>query len=100
MDISIIFNIFAAWMPYNGYMAQNIYIITIMSKFRIDEPNKPTKWVKSVDNQNGTLEFSTTRSGCYERSGGIIADSEGQRLKFLFKEQYPEMEYLKVDNDW
>jgi hypothetical protein len=69
-----------------------------MSKFRIDEPNKPTKWVKSVDNQNGILEFSTEKYGCYERSSGIIANSEGQRLKFLFKEQYPELEYLKVDN--
>jgi len=71
-----------------------------MSYFRIDEPNKPTKWVKSVDNQNGTLEFATSKSGCYERSSGIIANSEAQRLKFLFKEEYPELEYLKVDDSW
>lgn len=71
-----------------------------MSKFKIEEPNKPTKWVKSVDNQNGTLEFSTSKSNCYERSSGIIANSEAQRIKFLFKEQYPELEYLTVDNSY
>lgn len=69
-----------------------------MANFRIDEPNKPTKWVKTVDNANGILEFSTSRSGCYGRSSGIIANSEAQRLKFLFKETYPELEYLKVED--
>ena len=71
-----------------------------MSKFRIDEPNKPTKWVKTVDNQNGIITFSTDKYDAYERSCGIIANSEGQRLKCLFGEQYPELEYLKVDNGW
>lgn len=71
-----------------------------MAYFRIDEPNKKTKWIKSVDNQNGKLEFSTSKSGCYDRSSGIIANSEAQRLKFLFKEEYPELEYLKVDGSW
>ena len=87
MDITTIFNIFASWMPYNSYMAQNnIHIITIMAYFKIDEPNKPRKWVKTVDNENGTLEFSESKSGAYTRSGGIIANSEAQRLKFLFKD--------------
>ena len=71
-----------------------------MAYFKIDEPNKPRKWVKSVDNANGILEFSTERSGSYSRSSGIIANSEAQRLKFLFKEQYPELEYLRVDDSW
>ena len=69
-----------------------------MAYFRIDEPNKPQKWIKTVNNKNGTLTFSTKRDGCYERSSGIIANAEGKRLKFLFKEEYPELKYLKVDN--
>lgn len=71
-----------------------------MSTFRIDEPNKPQKWIKTVDDKNGMLTFSTKKEGCYARSCGIIADSEGQRLKFLFKEKYPELKYLKVDDSY
>lgn len=71
-----------------------------MSTFRIDEPNQPRKWVKKVDNENGTLEFTTSKSEAYCRGSGIVANSEGQRLKFHFKEQYPELEYLKVDDGY
>jgi len=71
-----------------------------MAYFRIDEPNKDRKWIKSVDNENGTLEFSNSRSGSYSRSDGIIANSELQRLKFHFIEKYPELQYLVKDSSW
>ena len=47
-----------------------------MAYFRIDEPNKPQKWIKDVDRANGTLEFSEVRNGCYQRDSGFFADSE------------------------
>lgn len=69
-----------------------------MAYFRIKEPNQPTKYIKEVDNANGILTFTTSKyDGAYSRSGGIIANSERDRLKFLFKKQYPELEYLEVD---
>jgi hypothetical protein len=71
-----------------------------MAYFRIDEPNKDRKWIKSVDNENGTLEFSKSRNGSYSRSDGIIANSELQRLKFHFTEKYPELQYLVKDSSW
>ena len=71
-----------------------------MAYFKINEPNKKTKWIKNVDNENGTLTFSSTcegYEGLYSRSSGIIADSELKRIKFHFKEKYPELEYLEID---
>lgn len=69
-----------------------------MAYFIIKEPNQPTKYIKEVDNANGILTFTTSKyDGAYSRSSGIIANSERDRLKFLFKKQYPELEYLEVD---
>jgi hypothetical protein len=71
-----------------------------MAYFKISEPNQPIKYVATVDDANGKLTFSTTRQGSYCRSGGIIADSERDRLEFLFKSEYPELKYLTVDTTY
>jgi hypothetical protein len=71
-----------------------------MAYFRIDEPNKPQKWIKDVDRANGTLEFSEVRNGCYQRDSGFFADSELEYLKFHFTDEYPEMEYCVIDGNY
>jgi hypothetical protein len=72
-----------------------------MAFFRIDEPNKPTKWIKDVDRANGTLEFTEDRDDSdFERDSGFFADSELDYLKFHFTDEYPEMKYCTVDNDY
>ena len=71
-----------------------------MAYFRIDEPNKPQKWIKDVDRANGTLEFSEVRNGCYQRDSGFFADSELEYLKFHFTDEYPEMEYCVIDTNY
>lgn len=71
-----------------------------MAYFKINEPNQPTKWIKSIDRANGTLEFSTTREGCFQQDSGFFADSEFAYLKFHFTEEYPELKYMSIDNDW
>lgn len=71
-----------------------------MAYFKVSEPNQPTKYVKEVDNANGTLTFTTSRNDAYSRSSGIIANSERDRLEFLFKKDYPELKYLKVDESY
>ena len=68
-----------------------------MAYFKIEQPNQPTKWIKSIDRVNGTLEFSETRDGCFQQDSGFFADSELAYLKFHFTEAYPELEYLSVD---
>ena len=68
-----------------------------MAYFKIEQPNQPTKWIKSIDRANGTLEFSETRDGCFQQDSGFFADSELAYLKFHFTEAYPELEYLSVD---
>lgn len=69
-----------------------------MAYFKISVPNQPTKYVKEVDNANGKLTFTNTKNGAYSRGSGIVANSERDRLKFLFKKDYPELEYLTVDD--
>ena len=68
-----------------------------MAYFKIEQPNQPTKWIKSIDRANGTLEFSETRDGCFQQDSGFYANSEFAYLKFHFMEAYPELEYLSVD---
>jgi hypothetical protein len=71
-----------------------------MAYFKIQEPNQPTKWIKSIDRANGTLEFSTERDGCFQQDSGFFADSEFAYLKFHFTEAYPELEYMTIDTQW
>lgn len=69
-----------------------------MAYFRIDEPNKQRKYIKSVDEANGTLEFQESYYDAYYRSSGIIANSTFQYLKFHFMEKYPELKYMKLED--
>jgi hypothetical protein len=71
-----------------------------MAYFKISEPNQPTKWIKSIDRANGTLEFSENREGCFQQDSGFFADSEFSYLQFHFKEAYPELQYMTIDTDW
>ena len=71
-----------------------------MAYFKIQEPNKPIKYIKKIDRANGTLEFSETRDGCFEQDSGFYANSEFAYLKFHFTEAYPELEYMKIDDVW
>ena len=71
-----------------------------MAYFKIQEPNKPVKYIKNIDRANGTLEFSENRDGCFQQESGFYADSEFAYLKFHFTEAYPELQYMTIDNDW
>jgi hypothetical protein len=68
-----------------------------MAYFKIKEPNKPTKWIKSIDRANGTLEFATDKHGCFQQDSGFFADSEFAYLMFHFKKDYPELQYMSID---
>lgn len=69
-----------------------------MAYFKIDEPNQPTKWIKEVDNANGKLVFQDTRDNAYYQDSGFFADSELEYLKFHFTKEYPELEFMTIDN--
>ena len=71
-----------------------------MAYFKINEPNKEPKWIKSVDTANGTLEFQNSRNNAWYKDSGFFADSEAQFLKFHFKEQYPELEFMTIDDEY
>ena len=71
-----------------------------MAYFKINEPNQPVKYIKSVDGSNGTLEFTDKTQEAFYRDSGFFADSEFEFIKFHFKDAYPELEYLTLDNGW
>ena len=71
-----------------------------MAYFKINEPNQPAKYIKSVDGSNGTLEFTDKTEEALYRDSGFFADSEFEFIKFHFKDAYPELEYLTLDNGW
>jgi hypothetical protein len=71
-----------------------------MAYFKINEPNKAVKYIKSIDRANGTLEFSESKNGCFQQDSGFFADSELAYLKFHFTEAYPELKYLTVDTSY
>jgi len=71
-----------------------------MAFFKINEPNKPAKWIKSIDRANGKLEFSQNREECFQQDGGFFANSEAAYLKFHFMEEYPELKYMEIDESY
>jgi len=71
-----------------------------MAYFKISEPGHPIKYIKEIDRANGTLEFSEDKKGCFQQDSGFFADSEFSYLMFHFKEAYPELEYMTIDNDY
>ena len=71
-----------------------------MAYFKIDEPNQPTKWIKEVDNANGKLVFQDTSDNAYYQDSGFFAESELEYLKFHFTKEYPELEFMTIDNGY
>ena len=71
-----------------------------MAHFIIKDPNNGTKWIKNVDGANGTIEFQDSSKDAYYRDSGFFADSEFEFIKFHFIKQYPELEYMQIDNGW
>lgn len=71
-----------------------------MAFFRIEEPNQPPKYIKSVDGANETLEFTNSTDDAYYKDSGFFADSEYEFLMFHFKNSYPELQYMKIDTGW
>ena len=71
-----------------------------MAFFRIEEPNQPPKYIKSVDGANETLEFTNSTHDAYYKDSGFFADSEYEFLMFHFKNSYPELQYMKIDTGW
>ena len=71
-----------------------------MAFFRIEEPNQPPKYIKSVDGANETLEFTNSTDDAYYKDSGFFADSEYEFLMFHFKNSYPELQYMKIDSGW
>lgn len=53
-----------------------------MSRFKISQPNKKVKWIKKINEHDGTLTFTFNEQQAYYRSSGIIANSTFQYLKY------------------
>lgn len=69
-----------------------------MAYFKIEEPDKPVKWIKKVNGADGTLEFTDNINDAYYQDSGFFADSEKGFIEFHFMEKYPEIKYMTLDN--
>lgn len=67
-----------------------------MAYFRIKQPNQPTKYIKSMDGANGTLEFTENLQEAMYRDMGFFADSDFEFIKFHFTKNYPELENMDI----
>ena len=67
-----------------------------MAYFRIKQEGQPTKYIKSVDGANGTLEFTENLQEAMYRDIGFFADSEFGFIKFHFTKNYPELENMDI----
>ena len=68
-----------------------------MAYFKIEEPDKPVKWIKKVNGADGTLEFTDNINDAYYQDSGFFADSEKGFIEFHFMEKYPEIQYMTLD---
>ena len=71
-----------------------------MAKFKIEQNGKKTKWVKNIDKPNQIIEFTTNEAEAYEREGGFYPNAELQFIKHYFMDEYPELKYCIVDEDY
>lgn len=69
-----------------------------MAYFKIEEPDKPVKWIKSIDGANCTLEFTDKVEEARYEDDGFFADSEKGFLEFHFMDKYPELQYMTLDS--
>lgn len=67
-----------------------------MAYFRIKQLDQPTKYIKSVDGANKTIEFTTNKDEAMYKDMGFFADSEFEFIKFHFKNEYPEIENMDI----
>jgi hypothetical protein len=67
-----------------------------MAYFRIKQPDQPTKYIKSMDGANGTLEFTENIKEAMYRDMGFFADSDFEFIKFHFTKDYPELENMDI----
>ncbi len=67
-----------------------------MAYFRIKQPDQPTKYIKSMDGANGTLEFTENVREAMYRDMGFFADSDFEFIKFHFTKDYPELENMDI----
>jgi hypothetical protein len=67
-----------------------------MAYFRIKQPDQPTKYIKSMDGANGTLEFTDNVREAMYRDMGFFADSDFEFIKFHFTKDYPELENMDI----
>lgn len=67
-----------------------------MAYFRIKQPDQPTKYIKSMDGANGTLEFTDNMREAMYRDMGFFADSDFEFIKFHFTKDYPELENMDI----
>ena len=67
-----------------------------MAYFRIKQPDQPTKYIKSMDGANGTLEFTDNVREAMYRDMGFFADSDFDFIKFHFTKDYPELENMDI----
>lgn len=67
-----------------------------MAYFRIKQPDQPTKYIKSMDGANGTLEFTDNVREAMYRDMGFFADSDFEFIKFHFTKEYPELENMDI----
>lgn len=71
-----------------------------MAYFKIEEPDKPVKWIKSIDGANCTLEFTDKVEEARYEDDGFFADSEKGFLEFHFMDKYPELQYMTLDSKY
>ena len=67
-----------------------------MAYFRIKQQDQPTKYIKSMDGANGTLEFTENLQEAMYRDMGFFADSDFDFIKFHFTKDYPELENMDI----
>lgn len=67
-----------------------------MAYFRIKQLDQPTKYIKSMDGANGTLEFTDNVREAMYRDMGFFADSDFEFIKFHFTKDYPELENMDI----
>lgn len=67
-----------------------------MAYFRIKQLDQPTKYIKSMDGANGTLEFTENVREAMYRDMGFFADSDFEFIKFHFTKDYPELENMDI----
>jgi hypothetical protein len=79
---------------------KQLNILITMARFKIEQEGKPTKWVKFIDKVNQKIEFTNDEDEAYDREGGFYPMAELQFIKHYFMDEFPELEYCKLDDEY